>query len=147
MKKNMAGLILVLFAIALFMTGCEKKAQEKEEAQEASARQLVIQKQTQTEIAEKKIEEKRRELPNQAQIEMEVILQKPELPTGCESVALTMVLKQKGYPIEKTTIAEEYLIYNRDNSLHVWWGWHLSARTCKYSKPLFETAISAAYSV
>ena len=54
MKKNMAGLILVLFAIALFMTGCEKKAQEKEEAQEASARQLVIQKQTQTEIAEKK---------------------------------------------------------------------------------------------
>ena len=30
MKKNMAGLILVLFAIALFMTGCEKKAQEKE---------------------------------------------------------------------------------------------------------------------
>lgn len=38
MKKNMAGLILVLFAIALFMTGCEKKAQEKEEAQEASAR-------------------------------------------------------------------------------------------------------------
>lgn len=109
MKKNMAGLILVLFAIALFMTGCEKKAQE------ASARQLVIQKQTQTEIAEKKIEEKRRELPKQAQIEMEVILQKPELPTGCESVALTMVLKQKGYPIEKTTIAEEYLIYNRDN--------------------------------
>ena len=84
MKKNMAGLILVLFAIALFMTGCEKKAQEKEEAQEASARQLVIQKQTQTEIAEKKIEEKRRELPNQAQIEMEAI-------------------------------AEEYLIYNRDN--------------------------------
>ena len=102
MKKNMAGLILVLFAIALFMTGCEKKAQEKEEAQEASARQLVIQKQTQTEIAEKKIEEKRRELPKQAQIEMEVILQKPELPTGCESVALTMVLKQKGYPIGTT---------------------------------------------
>lgn len=57
MKKNMAGLILVLFAIALFMTGCEKKAQEKEEAQEASARQLVIQKQTQTEIAEKNINE------------------------------------------------------------------------------------------
>lgn len=60
MKKNMAGLILVLFAIALFMTGCEKKAQEKEEAQEASARQLVIQKQTQTEIAEKRSKKKTR---------------------------------------------------------------------------------------
>ena len=31
MKKSMAGLILVLFAAALFMTGCEKKAQETEE--------------------------------------------------------------------------------------------------------------------
>lgn len=60
MKKNMAGLILVLFATALFMTGCEKKAQEKEEAQEASARQLVIQKQTQTEIAEKRSKKKTR---------------------------------------------------------------------------------------
>ena len=29
MKKNMAGLILVLFAIALFMTGCEKKREGK----------------------------------------------------------------------------------------------------------------------
>lgn len=77
-----------------------RKSAGKEEAQEASARQLVIQKQTQTEIAEKD-RRKRRELPKQAQIEMEVILQKPELPTGCESVALTMVLKQKGYPIEK----------------------------------------------
>lgn len=115
MKKSMAGLILVLFAIALFMTGCEKKAQEKEEAQEASARQLVIRKQTHTELVEKKIEEKKKELPGQAQIEMEVLLQKPELPTGCESVALTMVLKQKGYSIEKTTIAEEYLIYNKIN--------------------------------
>lgn len=115
MRKNMAGLILVLFAAALFMTGCEKKAREKEEAKEASARQLVIQKQTQTEIAEKKIEEKRNKLPDQAQIDMEVILQKPELPTGCESVALTMVLRQKGYSIEKTTIAENYLIYNQEN--------------------------------
>ena len=78
MKKNMAGLILVLFAMALFMTGCEKKAQEKEEAQEASARQLVIQKQTQTEIAEKKIEEKRRELPKQAQVHFVRIIHFPQ---------------------------------------------------------------------
>ena len=93
----MAGLILVLFAIALFMTGCEKKAQEKEEAQEASARQLVIQKQTQTEIAEKKIGQ--------------------------------LCIRVCG------------------RSLYVWRSGHLSARTYKYGKPLFETAISAAYSV
>ena len=125
MKKNMAGLILVLFAIALFMTGCEKKAQEKEEAQEASARQLVIQKQTQTEIAEKKIEEKRRELPKQAQIEMEVILQKPELPTGCESVALTMVLKQRyqqhtAYDVSKLSLEELFPYVAAGNPVLLW---------------------------
>lgn len=32
MKKNMAGLILVLFAIALFMTGCEKKHRKRRSA-------------------------------------------------------------------------------------------------------------------
>ena len=33
------------------------------------------------------------------EIEMENILQNPELPTGCESVALTMVLKYLGFDL------------------------------------------------
>ena len=74
MKKSMAGLILVLFAAALFMTGCEKKAQETEEVQEASARQLVMQNGRVPELAEKKIEEKKKELPGQ-QIEMGIMVQ------------------------------------------------------------------------
>ena len=32
MKKNMAGLILVLFAISTFMTGCEKKHRKRRSA-------------------------------------------------------------------------------------------------------------------
>lgn len=53
-----------------------------------------------------------KELPSKATIDMEIILQHPELPTGCESVALTMVLKYYGFDLEKTTIAKDYLVYS-----------------------------------
>lgn len=46
---------------------------------------------------------------NSKKIRMETILQNPELPTGCESVALTMVLRYYGFNISKTTIASNYL--------------------------------------
>lgn len=40
-------------------------------------------------------------------------LQNPELPTGCESVALTSVLEYYGYhDLTKTDIAKNYLIYS-----------------------------------
>lgn len=43
------------------------------------------------------------------QVDVPLILQNPELPTGCESVALTMVLNSLGYSLSKTTIADHYL--------------------------------------
>lgn len=38
-----------------------------------------------------------------------VILQMPELPTGCEITALTMVLNYYGFAVDKTVMAAEYL--------------------------------------
>lgn len=38
-----------------------------------------------------------------------IILQMPELPTGCEITALTMVLRYYGYDADKTVMASEYL--------------------------------------
>ena len=60
----------------------------------------------------KEIEEKR--LPRSVILDVEAIYQEPELPTGCESVALTMLLQYEGFELDKTTIAEEYLIYSEN---------------------------------
>ncbi|MBR2258373.1 MAG: C39 family peptidase [Blautia sp.] len=42
------------------------------------------------------------------------ILQMPELPTGCEVVALTMVLQYYGFDVDKITMATEYLPISND---------------------------------
>lgn len=54
------------------------------------------------------------ELPVSVCLEVPEVLQNPELPTGCESVALTMALQYEGIELSKTTIAREFLIYNRE---------------------------------
>lgn len=46
---------------------------------------------------------------NQAYIPMGKLMQKPELPNGCEIVSLTAVLNYYGYNVSKTTMADSYL--------------------------------------
>ncbi len=53
--------------------------------------------------------------PVSASLEVTPIIQTPELPTGCESVALTMALNVYGYQLDKTTIASEWLVRNDEN--------------------------------
>ena len=47
-------------------------------------------------------------------LDVEELYQLPELPTGCESVALTAARRYLGFDIEKTEIADNYLIYDDD---------------------------------
>lgn len=42
-------------------------------------------------------------------IDVATLMQKPELPNGCEIVSLTAVLNYYGYDISKTTMSDEYL--------------------------------------
>ncbi|MBR6107529.1 MAG: C39 family peptidase [Oscillospiraceae bacterium] len=49
------------------------------------------------------------ETPRARQIEVQNILQNPELPTGCECVSLTILLNYLGYPADKMTMARTYL--------------------------------------
>ncbi len=46
---------------------------------------------------------------NSVYIDMENILQLPELPTGCEITALTILLRHYGFDAEKTDMARNYL--------------------------------------
>lgn len=55
------------------------------------------------------------ELPDAHTLELDCIYQNPELPSGCEAVALTMVLNYYGFSLDKTDIADDYLIYSDDN--------------------------------
>lgn len=51
------------------------------------------------------------ELPtNSCLVEVEAVLQNPELPTGCEITSLTMALNYCGYNVDKCTMADDYLI-------------------------------------
>ncbi len=49
-------------------------------------------------------------LRDSASVEVPEMLQNPELPTGCESVALTIALNSLGFDLDKTTIADDYLV-------------------------------------
>ena len=50
-------------------------------------------------------------LPDEASVPVPVVMQNPELPTGCESTSLTMDLNALGFSVEKTTIVDQYLVY------------------------------------
>lgn len=52
------------------------------------------------------------EFPDCYDLELEILLQYPELPAGCESVALTMILNYLGYDLDKTEIVDDYLVYS-----------------------------------
>lgn len=53
------------------------------------------------------------EIPSSVVLNIPVLLQMPELPTGCEATSLTILLMYDGYQIDKTTIVDEYLIYSK----------------------------------
>lgn len=56
------------------------------------------------------------EIPAEYTIEgFPVTLQMPELPTGCEVTALTMVLNYYGFSVDKTTMASEFLPVSEAN--------------------------------
>lgn len=134
-KKPGRGMVIALWLIivSVFASGCSYKdlmmwdeisevmkefllfTNEKAEdvAKQQYAEQLyALYIEDEEEIIEEEIveEEPLEELPAAYQIEnFPIIYQNPELPTGCESTALTMVLNYYGYPADKVELATEYL--------------------------------------
>ncbi len=58
---------------------------------------------------EKKKEEAEAFAKKKVVIDVDNILQNPQLPTGCEAVSLTILLNHLGFKVDKMTIAEKYL--------------------------------------
>lgn len=54
-------------------------------------------------------EEPEEQLPTRHTIDVENIMQKPELPYGCEIVSLTIVLQYLGFNVDKVDMADNYL--------------------------------------
>ena len=46
---------------------------------------------------------------SQVELDAQPVLQNPELPTGCEVTSLTAALNYLGYPVDKLTMADQYL--------------------------------------
>lgn len=55
------------------------------------------------------IAEKLKKDENKTELDVRYISQYPELPTGCEATALTMVLSYMGFDVEKEDIAANYM--------------------------------------
>ena len=62
------------------------------------------------------------ELPDKKQLDFETVLQRPELPTGCEVTALDQTLQYFGFDIDKVELCEKFLeidldaFYSMDNA-------------------------------
>ena len=54
---------------------------------------------------------------DQIRLNVPCVMQFPELPTGCESVALTNLLLYHGFRLGKTTIADNYLSYGSNYAI------------------------------
>ncbi len=55
-------------------------------------------------------------------IDVPAILQYPELPTGCESIALTDALSARGFELTKTEIADYWLPTSDSDFVNAFWG-------------------------
>lgn len=137
MKKRLFSIVLIIITLGLCACGSGSES-DKSGSAIASPDEALKKKATtdspaipdepvtehvleQNEVAAQKVALLvRQPLKNQSrQLDVEELLQNPELPTGCESVALTAVLRYLGYNIEKTEIADNYLIYDED----LFWGY------------------------
>lgn len=80
---------------------------------------------------------------NAAILNVPCLMQYPELPTGCESVALTNVLNYYGFGLAKTTIADSYLPRSSSNFVTAFWGNpHSSSGNCTSAPGIVNAANS-----
>lgn len=124
-SKRMCGLTIIVFLI-LLLTACSTAPSSKSQSQAQNFPPYFMQ-EKEYDILKKPIKsvtlsEENENNPNSSILEEElvfpeeyiindfpIVFQMPELPTGCEITAITMVLNYYGYNVDKSTMASEYL--------------------------------------
>lgn len=110
-KKNNGGcLLFVLLIICVATVVLAWKFRDKSGTADVSATVQITQT-TETESETKDPLEiiLSGDVPSSHNINIEAVLQNPELPTGCEITSLTTVLNYWGYDVDKCDLADNYL--------------------------------------
>lgn len=79
------------------------------ETEEYTYTQIVTEFVTEIVSSDKKAEERKTEALEQKYLMLNVLLQNPSLPTGCEITSLTAALNYLGYAVDKEVMADKYL--------------------------------------
>lgn len=103
---------ILLAACAMFLLSGQTVLAEEERESEPPLMPSTV---TYSDGVTHHLEPPKKSVETSFELEMNSLLQNPELPTGCESVSLSMVLNYWGYPIAKTRLVDEYLIFSEDN--------------------------------
>lgn len=106
--KTLTAVVLALATTALW--GCGKAAVQQS-SQESPASSQSSTSSAITAVANPTVRNMLEQPLRHQKITLPVtpILQMPELPTGCESVSLAMVLNTIGFPTQKTELADNYM--------------------------------------
>lgn len=102
-----AVVVIVLAAIvfiAVFQNSKETSAPQVEDDKQ----EIELQEESVVNKEEEK-EEEIIELAEEISLDVPMVYQRPELPTGCEITSLAMVLNYYGYDIDKCSLSDEYL--------------------------------------
>lgn len=100
--------LIILTTTASLITGCSNN----EDNNSSTAAVIVTDASESTEqstISDSIIHDFSNLRSESAMINVDFISQYPELPTGCEITSLATVLNYLGYPVNKVTLAEQYL--------------------------------------
>ena len=121
----LAVLFKVFLAIVIVVTiaGCSFLSSATEKNRTASA--IERQRRNASEIVSLILSESdtnQRTIPESIELSVPCLMQNPELPTGCESVALTNALLFYGFELEKTTIADKWLPLSDDDFVNSFLG-------------------------
>ena len=114
-KRIISCVILAIFFSVLGAAGFTVRSVQDEQEADSSGlcvRTVCAKETEKVETAEEETEEEEavEEVPAEYLIEdFPIVLQTPELPTGCEITALTMALHYYGFSVDKTVMASEYL--------------------------------------